>query len=99
MRLKRNYKFQMYKDSIKGQAPAAGQATDAHLRAHLPLPGPHSMLDSSSSEFSFSSMVCRLTGSHLISRAMRSHCPATALVRRQEAFIKEDYAFPGSQGH
>ena len=39
MRLKRNYKFQMYEDSVKGQAPAAGQAADAHLRAHLPLPG------------------------------------------------------------
>ena len=53
MRLKRNYKFQMYEDSIKGQAPAAGQAADAHLRAHLPLPGQHFLRNSLFNSFSF----------------------------------------------
>lgn len=70
MRLKRNYKFQMYEDSIKGQAPAAGQAADAHLRAHLPLPGQH-FLDSLRSESPFNSV--RANRSCLAHGAMRCY--------------------------
>ena len=42
MRLKQNYKFQMYEDCVKVQAPSAGQSAEAALQAHLPLPGQHS---------------------------------------------------------
>ena len=41
MRLKPNYKFHMYEDSIKGQAPSAERDAEAALQAHLPLPGQH----------------------------------------------------------
>ena len=41
MRLKRNYKFHMYEDSVKGQAPSTERDAAAALQAHLPLPGQH----------------------------------------------------------